>query len=219
MAGPATESDGVKTTGTGAAEAAASRRLTKAARRQQLLDTALLIVREEGADRLTLGYLAARAGVSKPIAYEHFGTRSGLLIALYKALDLKPANALRDTLATGERSLAETVEVLAMAYIHCAADTSGDWHAVGAALAGSAEKEAVYQELLDGYVQLFVAALAPHSPLPPAELERRCVGLVGAGEALSAAMVRGNYGEAAATEAFAALMQGGLCAPPGKMPT
>jgi AcrR family transcriptional regulator len=43
-------------------------RLSKAERRQQLLDTALAIVREEGADRLTLGHLAARAGVSKPIA-------------------------------------------------------------------------------------------------------------------------------------------------------
>jgi len=213
MAGSATESDEVKTTGTEAAEAAASRRLSKAARRQQLLDTALLIVRNEGADRLTLGHLAARAGVSKPIAYEHFGTRSGLLIELYKALDLKQANALRDTLTTGKRSLEETVEVLAAAYIHCAADTSGEWHAVGAALAGSAEKEVVYQELLDGYVQLFAAVLAPHSTLSPTELERRCVGLVGAGEALSAAMVRGNYSEAAAAETFTSLIQGGLRAP------
>ena len=54
---------------------AASRRLSKAERRQQLLDTALRIVREEGADRLTLGHLAIRAGVSKPVTYEHFGTR------------------------------------------------------------------------------------------------------------------------------------------------
>jgi len=51
----------------------ASSRLPKAERRQ-LLAIALVIVREEGADRLTLGHLAARAGVSKPITYEHFGT-------------------------------------------------------------------------------------------------------------------------------------------------
>lgn len=213
MAGAATGNDKIKTTRQGRGEAGVSRRLSKATRRQQLLDTALLIIREEGADRLTLGYLAARAGVSKPIPYEHFGTRSGLLIELYKSIDFKQANALRNTLATGQRSLEETVEVLAAAYIHCGANTSGEWQAVGAALAGSQEKEAVYQELLDGYVQLFADALAPHSPLSPAELERRCVGLVGAGEALSAAMVRGHYSEAAAAEAFASLMQGGLCAP------
>ncbi|MFC7557085.1 TetR/AcrR family transcriptional regulator [Pseudoroseomonas wenyumeiae] len=61
-------------------EQVTQRRFSKAERRRQLLDTALLIVREEGADRLTLGHLAARAGVSKPVAYDHFGTRSGLLI-------------------------------------------------------------------------------------------------------------------------------------------
>ena len=48
----------------GTTERSASRRLSKAERRRQLLDTALVIVREEGADRLTLGHLAARAGVS-----------------------------------------------------------------------------------------------------------------------------------------------------------
>jgi AcrR family transcriptional regulator len=179
-----------------------------------VLDTALLIVREEGADRLTLGHLAARAGVSKPVAYDHFGTRSGLLIELYKSIDAAYANALREALAAGERSLERTVQVLAAAYIHCSADTSGEWHAVAAALAGSEEKGVVFQELLDGYVGLFASALKPHSTLPPAELKRRCVGLIGAGEALSAAMVRGDCSEAEAAGAFTALIHGGLRALP-----
>lgn len=188
-------------------------KLSKADRRRQLLDTALTIVREEGADRLTLGYLATRAGVSKPITYEHFSTRTGLLIELYKVIDVKQATALRDTLAAERHSLAETVAALAAAYIHCAATTSGEWYAVGAALAGSADKEAVYQEILDEYVQLFAAALAPHTPLPPDEVERRCIGLVGAGEALSAAMVRGRYDEATTVATFTALMRGSLGEP------
>ena len=198
----------------GAAGGSASRRLSSAERRRQLLAKALLIVREEGADRLTLGHLAARAGVSKPVAYDHFGTRSGLLIELYKSIDIEQANALRDALTAGERSFEETVGVLAATYIHCSVDTGGEWHAVGAALAGSEEKAAVHQELLDGYVQLFASVLKPHSTLSPAELERRCVGLVGAGETLSAAMVRGKCSEAEAAEAFTSLIQGGLHAPP-----
>ena len=94
--------------------------------------------------------------------------------------------------------------------MHCAADTSGEWQAVGAALVGSAEKDAVYQELLDGYVQLFASVLAPYVTLAPAELQRRCVGLVGAGEALSAAMVRGDCTETEAAGALASLIAGGL---------
>ena len=55
--------------------------------------------------------------------------------------------------------------MLADAYMHCYADTSGEWHAVGAALSGSEEMGAVHQELLDVYVALFAAALKPHSAL------------------------------------------------------
>lgn len=188
---------------------AASRRLSGAARRRQLLDTALLIVREEGADRLTLGHLAARAGVSKPVAYDHFGTRSGLLIELYRWIDTEKVDAFRDAMISGERSFDETVEALAATYIRCAADTTGEFHAVGAALAGSQEKAAVLQELLDNSVRMFVTVLKPHSGVSTAELERRCVGLVGAGEALSTAMARGRCTEAEAIEAFTSLIRGG----------
>ncbi|MBC7924002.1 MAG: TetR/AcrR family transcriptional regulator [Ferruginibacter sp.] len=188
-------------------------RLSKADRRRQLLDMALVIIREEGANRLTLGHLATRAGVSKPIAYEHFGTRSGLLTELYKSLDREQVNALREALRSVQQNLGDTADVLASAYIHCSADTSGEWHAVGAALSGSEEMGAVHQALLEGYVQLFVSALAPHSPLLPADLQRRCVGLVGAGEALSVMMLGGHCSEKQAAEAFASLIRGGLRAP------
>lgn len=195
------------TDGTGGS---AARRLSRTARRRQLLDTALVIVREEGADRLTLGHLAARAGVSKPVAYDHFGTRSGLLIELYKMIDTERVTAFRDDMARGERSAGETVERLAAAYIRCAGDMTDEFHAVGAALAGSEEKAAVFQELLDNSVQMFVSVLTPHSPVPRDALERRCVGLVGAGEALSALMMRGRCSEAEAVETFAALIAGAL---------
>jgi AcrR family transcriptional regulator len=185
-------------------------RLSNGDRRRQLLDAALAIVREEGADRLTLGHLAVRAGVSKPIPYDHFGTRSGLLIELYKSLDREQAGALRDALASVKETLEDTARVLATAYVHCSADTSGEWHAVGAALSGSAEMGAVHQELIDGYVQLFVSVLEPHSVLSPGELQRRCAGFVGAGEALSTLMVHGGCSETEAAEAFSALIQGGL---------
>ena len=198
----------------GATKTSASRRLPKAERRRQLLDTALLIVREEGADRLTLGHLAARAHVSKPVAYDQFGTRSGLLIELYRWIDQVQVKALQNAVTTGERSLEETAQALAAAYIHCAADTNGEFHAVGAALAGSGEKAAVYQELLDNCVRMFVSVFGPHSTLSPAELAQRCVGLVGAGEALSAALVRGHCGEVEAAEAFASIIQGALRVPP-----
>ncbi len=196
-----------------AAQKPASSRLPKAERRRQLLAMALVIVREEGADRLTLGHLARQAGVSKPITYEHFGTRAGLLAALYKALDAQHTQALQAALNGGQRSLGETAQVLASAYIRCSLDMGGEWQAVGAALSGSEEMTAVQQELLAGYAHLFVAALRPHSALAPAALHRYCVGLVGAGEALSVLMLAGNCSEEEAAVTFTALIQSGLRMP------
>jgi AcrR family transcriptional regulator len=189
---------------------ASTRRLSKAERRRQLLDAALLIVREEGADRLTLGHLAVCACVSKPVVYDHFGTRSGLLIELYKWIDTERVNAFRAAMSSATLGLEETALVLARAYIQCAADTSDEFFAVGAALAGSEEKAAVFQELLDNCVQMFIAVLKPHAALPAAELERRCTGLVGAGEALSGSLVRGRQDRNEVIEAFAALIRGAL---------
>lgn len=188
----------------------AARRLSRAERRRQLLDTAMLIVREEGADRLTLGHLAVRAGVSKPVAYDHFETRSELLIALYRWIDTEKVNAFRDAMAGRDRNSGETVDLLASAYIRCAADIDGEFHAVGGALAGSEEKAAVFQELLANSVAMFVSVLAPHSRLAPDELNRRCIGLVGAGEALAAARLRCDCSEIEAIATFKGIIGGAV---------
>lgn len=185
-----------------------ARRLSKAERRQQLLDTALLIVREENADRLTLGHLAVRAGVSKPVVYDHFATRSALLIELYRWIDMERVRTFTEAMNSNPKNLQETVQVLASAYIYCATDKTDEFHAVGAALAGSEEKTAVFQELLENCVAMFVSVLTPHVNLSPQLLLQCCIGLVGAGEALSVAFTRGKLEQTEAVTAFALLIKG-----------
>ncbi|WP_256575178.1 TetR/AcrR family transcriptional regulator [Pseudomonas sp. PA27(2017)] len=187
-----------------------TRRLAKAERRSQLLETARQVIRREGADRLTLGHLAKCAGVSKPVVYDHFATRSALLIELYRWIDIERVNAFRELMAGSNRSLEDTTQLLANAYIECAANNTDEFYAVGAALAGSDEKAAVFQELLDNCVQMFVSVLTPHAGLPAVELERRCTGLVGAGEALAGALVRGRFTAAEAINSFTSLIRGSL---------
>ena len=63
------------------------RRMTREQRTRQLLDVAWALVRGEGTGALTLGRLAEAAGVTKPVAYDHFVTRNGLLAALYDDYD------------------------------------------------------------------------------------------------------------------------------------
>lgn len=142
-----------------------TRRLAKAERQSQLLETALQVIRHAGAERLTRAHLAKCAGVSKPVVYDHFATRSALLIELYRWIDIDRVNAFRE-LMTGPLSREETAQLLASAYIQCASNNTDEFYTVGAALTGSDAKAAVFQELLDSCVQMFVSVLAP--PLQPA---------------------------------------------------
>ncbi|CAN7434292.1 TetR/AcrR family transcriptional regulator [Variovorax sp. LjRoot84] len=188
------------------------KKLSKAERREQLLETALAIVREQGTDALTLGYLAERAGVSKPIAYEHFKTRSGLLIALYEQIDNRQVAALLLALERTPRRLEEVARVVSTAYMNCFTSVGPEWHAISAALKGDEEMEAFQRELIDSYVALYRDALAPYSKLPEDELRLRCVGIIGAGDAIARDMVRGRIDEASAAASLASLIVGWLAA-------
>ena len=181
-------------------------RLSKAERRLQLLDTARLIVREEGADRLTLAHLAVRAGVSKPVTYEHFETRTGLLIELYRWIDTERITAFRVAMAQGSRPAEEAFAALAETYLACGTDQGDEFYSVGAALAGSEEKASVYQELVDKVVEMFVAVLQPYSKLPAESLALASMALIGAGDALTIAITRGNCSAAEAAKVFALLI-------------
>jgi AcrR family transcriptional regulator len=86
-------------------QVAAKKRLPKDERGRQLLDVAWSIVRSEGTDALTLGYLAERAGVTKPVVYDHFGTRTGLLGVLYGEYDSRQHALMDEALRASGKSL------------------------------------------------------------------------------------------------------------------
>jgi AcrR family transcriptional regulator len=62
---------------------AAARRphATREARREQLIEAALAVIRRDGPG-VSMQAIAAEAGVSKPILYRHFGDRGGLMAEL-----------------------------------------------------------------------------------------------------------------------------------------
>ncbi|MFJ1799193.1 TetR/AcrR family transcriptional regulator [Streptomyces sp. NPDC088180] len=181
--------------------ATTSTRLSKQARREQLLNTAVAVVRRQGTDGLTLVTLAEAAGVSRPIVYDHFGTRSGLLLALYRGLDERHRAAIAQALREAGPSADKVARLISTAYFACATDMP-ELAAVSAALKGDPEMEAVQRELLDRYTDLVAAALLEHSELPPATLRLRCVGVLGAAEAMAAEL---NRGRASAEDAVATL--------------
>ena len=169
-----------------------SKKLPRPERRAQLLEVASAIVREEGTDALTLGLLADRAGVSKPIAYSHFETRSGLMMALSKIAMDRQLEALAAALKNAPQEPERIARILSSAYLECALTIGPEWHAIDAALRGDATMEAYQRRIRQDHAAFYAAAIQPLSKLDSEVVQRRCVGLIGAMEALSAKVMEGG---------------------------
>lgn len=184
-------------------------RLSHEERHRQLLQIARCMVGEEGTDKLTLARLAERAGVSKPVAYDHFRKRTDLLLELYRWIDIEKIDAFRRRMDASAIDGRDAVGELARAYIDCASDVTGEFQAVSAALAGTPERASIFADLLEHSVRMFIDVLGPHVALAPPELERRCRAFVAAGECLAADVVIGRNTCADATATFADIIAGG----------
>lgn len=57
------------------------KRMSRAAREQQMLDVAEAVFGERGYQATSMDEIAERCGVSKPMLYEYFGSKDGLLVA------------------------------------------------------------------------------------------------------------------------------------------
>jgi Transcriptional regulator len=191
-------------------EGTGARRMTKEQRRNQLLRSALEIIRSEGTDALTLARVAERAGVTKPIAYEHFGSRSGLLIALYRDYDARQTQAMRDALARTGRTIEDVASILSAAYVDCAVSSGPEVGAITAALSGTEEMEELLQSCRDSFLEECRAAFAPFIDLPPERGQAVLVGILGAAEWLSQAAAEGRVPRDEAVDTLARLMTGAL---------
>ncbi|MEU2175610.1 TetR/AcrR family transcriptional regulator [Nocardia sp. NPDC019219] len=184
-------------------------RLSKQARREQLLETALSVVRAHGADALTLVTLAEAAGVTRPVVYDHFGTRPGLLLALYRRLDERQRAASVQALREAGPTATDVARVTSAVYFACAADMP-ELTAISAALKGNPDMEAAQREMYDSYTDLMAAALQPHSTLAPPALRLRCVGILGAAEAIAIELNHGRTTTADAITALTDMIMGSL---------
>lgn len=186
----------------GRSSPAPRRRLTWDERRRQLIGAAWDLIRDEGTDALTLARVATRAGVTKPIAYDHFATRNGLLAALYGEFDVRQTAAMRSALGSSTPSLESRATVLAQAYVECVLAQGRELPEVLAALRGSPELEQVKRECEATFLQICRDALAPFAAgdigLPGLR------GVLGAAEALAASAV---VGEITPSQAVAELAQ------------
>jgi AcrR family transcriptional regulator len=182
-------------------------RLSREQRRRQLLDAAKTIVGAHGADALTLVSLAEAAGVTRPVVYDQFGTRSGLFIALYTEIAERQLNVLRDRLADAKPTFLSVAEAASWAYMRCYATVGPEAFAIVAAMKGDEAMERFGRELLRRYVDAYVEAFRPYAQLDDATLTVRCAAIIGAAEALSGLMVGDEIEESEAVATLLSLIR------------
>ncbi|SJM71237.1 TetR/AcrR family transcriptional regulator [Gulosibacter sp. 10] len=124
----------------------ARKRMSYDDRHAQLLDVAREFIRDEGSDALTLARLAERAGVTKPLVYQHFGTKSAVLAELYAEFKSRTRLALDAAIERTPACLGEVSRLISDAYIGCIDAESTELPGVAGALSGSTELEELRQE-------------------------------------------------------------------------
>jgi AcrR family transcriptional regulator len=139
-------------------------RMSRENRLAQLMTIAWGIIRAEGSDALTLGHLAERAGVTKPVVYDHFGTRAGLLAALFRDFDARQDALMDAALDASPLTLEGRAQAMAAAYVDCVLAQGREIPGVVAALEGSPELEQIMRAFRTMFLKKCRALFLPFAP-------------------------------------------------------
>jgi AcrR family transcriptional regulator len=161
--------------------------MPRAERERQMISVAEEIFTDRGYLAASMDEIAERCGVSKPMIYEYFGSKEGLLIACIRAARAEmAANTMQAVV--GATNAKEALERGLVSFFEFADTHRRAWSLMmqnEAAVAGKAAVEEI-EEIRREQVELDVSLLAAFLPdQPRVELEMLAQMLVGACERLS----------------------------------
>ncbi|MCB7135034.1 TetR/AcrR family transcriptional regulator [Cellulosimicrobium marinum] len=183
------------------------RRVSAAARREDLLATAVDLARADGVGSLTLARVAAAGGVTKPVAYQHFGTLTGLLRAMHARIGTAQEEQVLARLATpgpdgATPGPAERAHALSAAYLDCCLDDGALHDEIGAALVAAGDDGAPRVDPADRYAQVAAEVLGLDEPAAFPVV----VAFLGAADRLCDAVLAGRLTRDDAVRTLAALL-------------
>jgi AcrR family transcriptional regulator len=160
--------------------------LTAQQRREQLLDVTTAIVSERGFHKVSIEAVAKRAGITRPIVYEHFGDLNGLLEAVVERVMQRAHSQVIETKmdplsVSSARDL--MVESLT-AYLHAVRDHPTTWRLVLMPAEGAPEllRQSIERgkaHILQSLTRAVRPALAEAGPdSPDAELTARMLSAI-----------------------------------------
>lgn len=125
----------------------AHRRVPRELRRRHLRELATQLFTERGFEAASMDELAERAGVSKPVIYDQFGSKDGLLAEVVDALGIELNHAV--ILAVqGKTEPRELLESGSLAFYRYVSQRRGTWAMLFGAIRGGGSSPSVAAEKL-----------------------------------------------------------------------
>jgi AcrR family transcriptional regulator len=128
------------------------------ATRTRILEAAWELVRERGPSEVTIGEIAAAAGVSRQLVYFHFANRSGLLVAMARHHDVRSGFGEQVRVADGLEPAA-ALESLLRAWLAYVPDILPVAEALEAALITGEDGAEIYRDRMGELLAILRAAL------------------------------------------------------------
>jgi AcrR family transcriptional regulator len=154
-------------------------RLPRSARRSQLLGAAQEVFVAQGYHAAAMDDIAERAGVSKPVLYQHFPGKLELYLALLDQHADAMVGAVREALASTSDNKARVAATIA-AYVRFVDEDGGAFRLV---FESDLTNQQAVRDRVEGVTQLCADAISEvireDAGLPEAEAELLAVGLVG----------------------------------------
>jgi AcrR family transcriptional regulator len=154
-------------------------RLPRTARRRQLLDAALAVFTTQGYHAAAMDDIAEKAGVSKPVLYQHFPGKRELYLAL---LD-ESAESLLDAVRTALASTTDNklrVRATVGAYYHYVEDITGAFRLVFESdFTGEPDVREKVENVGRQCAEMIAAVISEDTGLPEAECRLLGAGLAG----------------------------------------
>jgi AcrR family transcriptional regulator len=124
------------------------RRVPRELRRRHLLELATELFTERGFDAASMDELAQRAGVSKPVIYDQFGSKDGLLAEVVDALGIELNHAVI-LAVSGKTEPRDLLEGGSLAFYRFVGQRRGTWAMIFGAFRGVGDSPRAAQEKLD----------------------------------------------------------------------
>ncbi len=195
------------------ARTAPRKRVPRAEREQQILEAAEAVFAARGVKAASMEEIAERVGVTKPLLYEYFGSKDGLVVACIRRARAELLDRTWQAVEHAETP-EERMRLGVLAFFEFIADHAAAWAVVREEAAISGEAVAAVEEVRSQQTDYVAGVLASYAKLAdadPARLHGYADVVVGACERLAVRLeTDADLDAAAATDLVMDVIWSGL---------